>query len=73
MQKPIQTNFRPQNIIGNLNAARVLFLHIAQPAGIATTVVIRGESGADKEWVARAIHEQSPRVGWGDGSLHEFR
>jgi len=63
LQEQIETSFRPENILGNSNAMRSVFLHIEQVASSATTVLIRGESGVGKELVARALHEQSPRKG----------
>lgn len=63
LQEQIQTQFRPENIIGNSDAMRAVYLHIEQVAGSTTTVLIRGESGVGKELVARALHDQSPRKG----------
>ncbi len=52
---------RPAFVVGNSNAMRPVYLHVEEVAGSTTTVLIRGESGVDRELVARAVHEQSPR------------
>lgn len=48
-------------LVGESACIRSLREKIARIAPIATTVLIRGESGVGKELVARAIHQQSPR------------
>ncbi len=54
---------RPETgIIGSCPAMQELHRRIAKVAPIPSTVLIRGESGTGKELVARALHEQSPRV-----------
>ena len=63
LQQQIQSSFRPPNMIGNSNAMRSVYRHIEQVANSVTTVLIRGESGAGKELIARALHDQSPRKG----------
>jgi Nif-specific regulatory protein len=53
---------RPENIIGNSHAMRVVYERIRQVAPSETTVLIRGESGTGKELVASAVHYTSPRA-----------
>lgn len=61
LRSALQEQFRPENIIGNSNAMREIYLKIHQVAASDTTVLIRGESGTGKELVASAIHYSSPR------------
>jgi Nif-specific regulatory protein len=63
LQDQMQSQFKPDNIIGGSAAMRSVYHHIEQVAGSQTTVFIRGESGVGKELVANAIHENSPRAG----------
>ena len=53
---------RPENIIGNSDAMRMVYERIHLVAGSDTTVLIRGESGTGKELVASAIHYNSSRA-----------
>ncbi|MCF7974096.1 MAG: sigma 54-interacting transcriptional regulator [Phycisphaerae bacterium] len=53
---------RPENIIGNSHAMRVVYEEIHKVAATDTTVLIRGESGTGKELVASAIHFTSARA-----------
>jgi DNA-binding NtrC family response regulator len=48
-------------IVGQHPEMQKLYRLVAQVARTPTTVLITGESGAGKELVARAIHQQSPR------------
>jgi Nif-specific regulatory protein len=61
LRSALQEQFRPENIIGNSNVMREVYLKIHQVATCDTTVLIRGESGTGKELVASAIHYSSPR------------
>jgi Nif-specific regulatory protein len=61
LRSALQEQFRPENIIGNSNAMRDVYLKIHQVAASDTTVLVRGESGTGKELVASAIHYSSPR------------
>ena len=62
LQHQIAKGFRPDNMVGNSNAMRSVYLHIEQVAPSETTVLIRGESGVGKELVACAVHHQSRRA-----------
>ena len=62
LQHQIAKGFRPDDMVGNSNAMRSVYLHIEQVAPSETTVLIRGESGVGKELVARAVHHQSRRA-----------
>ncbi len=53
---------RPNNIIGNSDAMRLVYRKISQVAQSDTTVLVRGESGTGKELVASAIHYGSARA-----------
>jgi Nif-specific regulatory protein len=55
-------NFRPENIIGNSNSMRDVYLKVHQVSATDTTVLILGESGTGKELIASAIHYSSPRA-----------
>jgi Nif-specific regulatory protein len=61
LRSALQEQFRPENIIGNSNAMREVYLKIQQVGASDTTVLIRGESGTGKELVASAVHYGSPR------------
>ncbi|MDZ7296059.1 MAG: sigma 54-interacting transcriptional regulator, partial [candidate division KSB1 bacterium] len=52
----------PGEMLGTSAAMAALREHIAQVAKTDSTVLILGESGAGKELVARALHQQSPRA-----------
>lgn len=62
LRSALQEQFRPENIIGNSNAMREVYLKIHQVAASDTTVLIRGESGTGKELVASATHYNSRRA-----------
>jgi two-component system, NtrC family, response regulator HydG len=53
---------RRRAIIGNSLTWRRMMDVVMQAAPSSATVLIQGESGTGKELLARAIHEQSPRV-----------
>jgi Nif-specific regulatory protein len=61
LRSALHEQFRPENIVGNSNAMRDVYLKIQQVAASDTTVLIRGESGTGKELVASAIHYRSHR------------
>ncbi len=48
--------------VGNTHGVRELLRMVARVADTESTVLIRGESGAGKELVARAVHRQSKRA-----------
>ncbi|MDD4998479.1 MAG: sigma 54-interacting transcriptional regulator, partial [Syntrophales bacterium] len=50
------------DIIGHSGVMQNLFGMIAQVADSNTTVLIHGETGTGKELIARAIHQNSPRL-----------
>lgn len=58
----LEDRFCPENIIGNSNAMREVYMAIHQVASSDTTVLIRGASGTGKELVAHAIHYASSRA-----------
>ena len=62
LRDALREQFRPENIIGNSNHMREVYLKITQVAASTTTVLIRGESGTGKELVASAVHYASPRA-----------
>jgi Nif-specific regulatory protein len=62
LRTELSHRFRPENILGDSSAMRLVFTRIHQVAGSATTALIRGESGTGKELVASAIHFNSPRA-----------
>ncbi|MFA6715758.1 MAG: sigma 54-interacting transcriptional regulator [Victivallaceae bacterium] len=62
LKSALKDKFYPENIIGNSNSMRDVFIRIHQVATADTTVLIRGESGTGKELVASAIYYNSSRV-----------
>jgi len=48
--------------VGRGPAALALYQQVARAAGSLAPVLLRGETGAGKEWVARAIHRYGPRA-----------
>jgi len=63
LRSELGEQLRPENIIGNTRAMRMVYENIRKVAAADTTVLIRGESGTGKELVASAIHYSSPRAG----------
>jgi two-component system response regulator HydG len=57
------TSVRGRPIIGRSPAMVATMETVQQAAPSTATVLLYGESGTGKELVARAIHEQSPRIG----------
>jgi len=55
--------FTPNGLVGRSAGMLSLFDHIRRAASVDAHVLILGESGAGKEGVARAIHENSDRKG----------
>jgi len=49
-------------VLGRSPAMQELAKLVGRVAAVATTVLIEGESGSGKEWVAEAIHAASPRA-----------
>jgi transcriptional regulator with PAS, ATPase and Fis domain len=58
-----RTSFTPNGIVGRSAGMLKLFDHIRRAASVDAHVLILGESGAGKEQVAKAIHENSGRRG----------
>ncbi len=54
---------RVENIVGSSPGMVELFKLVSRVAGTKSSVLIRGESGAGKELIARTIHLNSPRRG----------
>lgn len=52
-----------EDVVGRSAAIVSLYNTIARVAGSSSPVLIRGETGVGKEWVARAIHRYGPRKG----------
>ncbi len=62
LKHQLEEVYRPENIVGNSDAIRDVYIRIHQVSNSdSTTVLIRGESGTGKELVASAIHYASPR------------
>ncbi len=53
--------FRFNHIVGESTAMREVYERTARAARTEATVLVRGESGAGKEAIARAVHYNSPR------------
>ena len=56
-EKKVPTNF----VVGNSAIARKMYAHILKVAPTKMSVLILGESGTGKEYVAKMIHDNSPR------------
>lgn len=54
-------DFRFNHIVGESPQMREVFDRIARAAASTATVLVRGQSGAGKEAIARAVHDNSPR------------
>jgi formate hydrogenlyase transcriptional activator len=50
-----------EGVVGDSAALRATLQDVRKVAGVATTVLLTGETGTGKELIARAIHESSPR------------
>ena len=62
LKDELQRKFSFENIIGKSKVMRNMFETIKASAPTRSTILILGESGTGKELVARAIHQNSPRV-----------
>ncbi len=62
LRRQIDKRFGFEGILGHSREMNRVFEVLAQVAPTAATVLILGESGTGKELVARAIHQNSPRV-----------
>ena len=59
----VRTEFQFSNLIGNSSKMRDVFAVASQVARRDSTVLITGESGTGKELLAKALHQNSTRVG----------
>jgi two-component system response regulator PilR (NtrC family) len=62
LKDELQRKFSFENIIGKSKVIRNVFETIKASSPTRSTILILGESGTGKELVARAIHQNSPRV-----------
>ncbi|HXZ44518.1 MAG TPA: nif-specific transcriptional activator NifA [archaeon] len=62
LQEALRTRYRLDNIVGQSKRMREIYEAVEQVSQTRATVLIRGESGAGKELIARAIHFNSPRA-----------
>lgn len=62
LKDELQRKFSFENIIGKSKLMRNIFETIKAAAPTRSTILILGESGTGKELVARAIHQNSPRI-----------
>src|SRR5260370_8617060 len=62
LKHDLERSYSVGGMVGTGAAMREVFDRIRKVAATDTTVLILGESGTGKELVARAVHEQSPRV-----------
>jgi Nif-specific regulatory protein len=63
LRSEIQQTFGGRLIIGEHPKVREVLDIVARVADSGATVLVNGESGTGKELVARAIHQNSPRLG----------
>ena len=59
--RPSTPPLPPEAVVGRSPAIVSLYATIARAANAFAPVLIRGETGTGKEWVARAIHRYGPR------------
>ncbi len=62
LREQLEETYHFGRIVGGGPSMLKLFSTIRQAAPTKTSILITGESGTGKELIARAIHEQSPRV-----------
>ena len=62
LKDELQRKFSFENIIGKSKLMRNIFETIKAAAPTRSIILIQGESGTGKELVARAIHQNSPRI-----------
>ncbi len=62
-EEELVRRFNAANLVGRSKPMRALFGQLERITRADLPVVIHGESGTGKELVARALHQQSPRVG----------
>ncbi|MEM6457554.1 MAG: sigma-54 dependent transcriptional regulator [Acidobacteriota bacterium] len=62
LKNELAQRYRFTNIIGRSARMQEIFSLIERVAKTHSTVLVRGESGTGKELIARAIHQNSPRV-----------
>jgi len=55
-------SYRFNGIVGESQAMQRVFDRISRAAATDVTVLLRGESGTGKELLARAVHDNSPRI-----------
>jgi transcriptional regulator with PAS, ATPase and Fis domain len=61
IKRELKYELMKSKMIGSSRAMQAVFDVILRCSGVASTVVILGETGVGKEMAARAIHENSPR------------
>ncbi len=61
LQEEIKYNYNFEEIVGNSEGIKKVFLKVSQVAYTNSTVLITGETGTGKELIARAIHNLSSR------------
>ncbi len=61
LKRVLKQRYNFENIVGKSEPMLRLFDTVAQVAPSRSTVLIQGESGAGKELIAKAIHQNSPR------------
>ncbi len=62
LRDEVRDRHRGRLLLGDSPAMRAALDTVARAAKAGSTVLVHGESGTGKELVARALHEQSPRV-----------
>ncbi|MFL6229754.1 MAG: sigma-54-dependent transcriptional regulator [Pyrinomonadaceae bacterium] len=62
LRRAMSRSVSREGVVGRSERMQVVFRLVDQVAPARSTVLITGESGTGKELIARAIHEQSPRV-----------
>jgi Nif-specific regulatory protein len=62
LHSALKMKFHPANMVGNGQAMQVVFNLIAKVAPTKANVLIAGESGVGKEFIAQAVHFESHRA-----------
>jgi two-component system response regulator HydG len=63
LRSQLELALETQSVVGNSRAIREIMELVEQVAPSSATVLIQGDSGSGKEWLANVIHSSSPRKG----------
>ncbi|HEY4716738.1 MAG TPA: sigma-54 dependent transcriptional regulator [bacterium] len=64
LRKELKKQYRLHDMVSKNHKMQEIFELVKTIAKSSSMVLVQGESGTGKEVLVRAIHEESPRVGW---------